>query len=609
MKTILIQNADRAISKRDYDQFNGDLLVTSYFSTIQGEGPYAGYPAMFVRLAGCNYGAKDTHCDFCFPEDHAISTPEKGRTTFGNLNIGDSLYALDENGKLTTTKIKNKIVREVPSEDVIVLKIDVDGRVKTLVCTKDHPIHTSTRGFVPAGKLLKSDRIVHLKHREAMAFKMKMQNPSFDPTIVQKITNTRANKLANGEYDFSRSAEAKKNYSKAKQGNKNPMKRHDVRLANTLSHRYPKSKLETSYEELFQNLGIKAQYIGGDIKLPIGNDTDGYRFPDFKLVGKKVIEVYDIGFRYTRNGKRTRRNARNYEEPTREFYESHGHQVLFLTQKDLPWKGVGSGNKASVLSYAKLKEKIVAFQRNGAKLLSIAPLRTSGRKIIKENGMVDVVNFSCAPYNTFVVNDIHTHNCDTGFEFDKGQRYTPEQLLAMLYRDPDYHKSQILVITGGEPTLQHGLLSFIVLASQHFAETQIETNGTQPKFYTAAVERNMTHLFKSVVSPKANYQTGKYTELPGDVTWWAHCLKFVVSADPASAHHEVPEWAFKLGKTIYVSPMAVYKKAYSGEVSSIWDAELIDQEATAANYNYAAQYAMKHHLRLSLQTHLFTGLA
>jgi len=44
------------------------LAVASIFGpTIQGEGPFAGQPAIFLRLAGCNRGKKDSKagCSFC----------------------------------------------------------------------------------------------------------------------------------------------------------------------------------------------------------------------------------------------------------------------------------------------------------------------------------------------------------------------------------------------------------------------------------------------------------------------------------------------------------------------------------------------------------------
>lgn len=60
---------------KEYFKGAGDkLFVTSIFFTMQGEGPYRGKPALFVRLAKCNLG-----CSWCdaFFEDGDWMTPEE----------------------------------------------------------------------------------------------------------------------------------------------------------------------------------------------------------------------------------------------------------------------------------------------------------------------------------------------------------------------------------------------------------------------------------------------------------------------------------------------------------------------------------------------------
>lgn len=211
----------------------------------------------------------------------------------------------------------------------------------------------------------------------------------------------------------------------------------------------------------------------------------------------------------------------------------------------------------------------------------------------------------------------HCAWCDTSFQFDNGKTFDFMALAYELTHLEGYRETDILVITGGEPTLQPRLLSFINGMSDLFKRVQIETNGTQAAFfqdletYEEAIDAPATLKRPSIViSPKASTKAGRTPELSQIALRYASCLKFVITSDPEDPQHEIPEWAFEAAKQygtpIYVSPMAVYKRPYSGEVSSIWDGSLINQGATAANYAYAAQYAMKQGLLLSLQTHLMT---
>src|SRR4051812_43477144 len=48
------------IEKPEHDHHGNTLEVIQVFDTWQGEGPFAGTPAVFIRLAGCNL-----QCSFC----------------------------------------------------------------------------------------------------------------------------------------------------------------------------------------------------------------------------------------------------------------------------------------------------------------------------------------------------------------------------------------------------------------------------------------------------------------------------------------------------------------------------------------------------------------
>lgn len=210
--------------------------------------------------------------------------------------------------------------------------------------------------------------------------------------------------------------------------------------------------------------------------------------------------------------------------------------------------------------------------------------------------------------------------CDTFFAFDQGKIHTVDALTEVLSATKA-HADDILVITGGEPTLQKNLVPFIqhLVQEDIFGTIQIETNGTQPGWFKDAINHDMQFsrgvdepgVFV-VASPKGIYKAGKIPKPSDAVLEHVGALKFVIEADPSSPHYKVPEWVVEVqseyGMPVYVSPMAHYKKPYQGEVSSIWDQELIDHDITSKNYGWTAEYAIQHGYRLSVQSHLFTAI-
>lgn len=191
-------------------------------------------------------------------------------------------------------------------------------------------------------------------------------------------------------------------------------------------------------------------------------------------------------------------------------------------------------------------------------------------------------------------------------------------------------RKMVLVVTGGEPTLQSNLLPFLAVMNQLFYHTQIETNGI-----IAPLVPDETTV---VCSPKClEGKSGKairYLEPNQETLKRADCLKFVMSGDLSSPYSQVPPWALEwrdqTNKEIYLSPMNIYqrepKKAkelraqrQSGEITiqerssvdeviSAWESGLLDIPAVRRNHSYTAQYCIKYGLRFNMQLHLFAEL-
>lgn len=210
-------------------------------------------------------------------------------------------------------------------------------------------------------------------------------------------------------------------------------------------------------------------------------------------------------------------------------------------------------------------------------------------------------------------------SCDTSFEFDKSLEYNPQELLIQLSsKKEEFFKNfmpaikPLLVITGGEPFLQNRGLNhlFQQIGRQLFEmfEIQFETNGDfEPMFMQRLNDLafDTKSVWTIVVSPKGSQVNASRWFLKNRPIYGRIYIRRIVSCDPTSVYHKIPEsyeqaYAAHNVYDIFVSPQTEYQSV-NGVVS-------IDPIASKEHQQYAIDLCLTKGYSLSLQTHLTLGL-
>lgn len=143
--------------------------VHSIFKTIQGEGPYSGHPAIFIRLAGCNL-----QCPWCDTD----YTSKRQRMSYGEIVEQVSALAkgnIDQIVVITGGEPFRQNIRQLANilkSIYAVVQIETNG-------TLEVPIHLSHAVDIVCSP--KTGNVHPSIYNRAIAFKYVLNHNSIDP--------------------------------------------------------------------------------------------------------------------------------------------------------------------------------------------------------------------------------------------------------------------------------------------------------------------------------------------------------------------------------------------------------------------------------------------
>lgn len=188
---------------------------------------------------------------------------------------------------------------------------------------------------------------------------------------------------------------------------------------------------------------------------------------------------------------------------------------------------IRKNNKIIASDNASIVEDFSTIENNGAKVQSTKYFnRDSKRYSVSTRPLpLTVYNLSCAPYNTYLIDNMWVHNCDTPYAKEQEVEIDVKEMILQGKHFPR------VVITGGEPFLQKIEVCKLVeglTKANPFIKIEIETNGT---ITPMGIGKYNNVIYN--VSPKLKNSGNPYEKriIPSTINWFNQIganWKFVV---------------------------------------------------------------------------------
>ena len=542
------------------------LEVTSIFYTIQGEGPFGGCPALFIRLAGCNLA-----CTFCFVGSTQVTMGDGKRKRIDQVQAGELVLSYDEaSGKF----VPNKVLRTMTSQPGKLLRLRFsekhsDNPSDKIICTPEHPFLVRGRGWVAAQDLRSGDAVMHLSNSERMRMFNAYRPTEYTPERRQSLGDRMRRTWKDSDLAWN---------NQLRMTMTNPMKKPETALKAHLNRKDlgRMTGAETRFAELVD--GLPVDYCGD------GSLVVGHHVPDFRVTGKnKVIEVWAADAQHAKERDEV------WKQRRASLFAEQGYETLFVA---LPPSGVRDG------TYTQVRKQVAEFARNGDIFYASEEIHPGDKAWValagSASGAVTTYNLEVEHTHTYLANGKIVHNCDTEFEVGMGNPRPIPDIIQEVLDKTTLNQRELVVITGGEPLRQNiGPLCECLLVTGT-REIQLETAGTLwPEEFDKVMQLGCVKLVCSPKTPKVHPR----------ISYWCTDWKYVIKADSIDMSGDglpivgTQPGNHGLGQRLYRAPRA--------EGTTIWvsPCDEYDPVKNAANLRAVRDIALRHGYRVSLQTH------
>ena len=414
------------------------LNVSEFFcDTIQGEGVNTGYPAAFLRFQGCTQ-----NCRWCFGVKPGRRVPKittyKGpNKKINEVQKGEILLTFDS----TSKKLVETAVTEILSRQVT-LWHEIQTEHFLYYVTPEHPFFMTDGTLKEASALKPGDEVFHSSGVQKISYIKKKDNPMFNSETVRKSKEntdwkalgeknkaTIKRKKEDGTYKAGIDIYKEKNpegykvlckrMSENKKGDKNPNYKKETYCPN----------LKALKESLSGNLRDCA-VCGTSSKLEVhhwdGNDKNDDPPNLVAICHKCHSNLHNRGYNFWNGKRKDNKVSSTKAEEAQNGIKILSNKVIDLTQH--PHYGRSYGPKS-----------------------------------------LTVFNLTCSPHNSYLVDNMWVHNCDSKEVWKNGSPYSINEILTrmdMFDLPTKLFNGQHLVFTGGSPLKQQkGLLQFILAFS------------------------------------------------------------------------------------------------------------------------------------------------